>query len=200
MLQIGILIFPEVEVMDFAGPFEVFSLAETNERKKLCQVHIVAENLSPIPARNGLIVLPNYDYTNCPQMDILIVPGGFGAEELEIKNQTTLSWIKAKYSEVKHLASICTGAFLLAEIGLLDHLEVTTHWMDIETLKNNYPMLNVKENVRFTDNGKILTSGGISSGIHLSFYLLQKLFGLEVATRTAKRMEYDWDPSSLNKH
>lgn len=194
MMQIGIIVFPEVEVMDFAGPFEVFSLAETNDRKKLCQVFLVAENLSPIPARNGLIVLPNFDYTNCPIMDILIIPGGYGAEKLEIKNQTTLSWIKAKYLKVKHLASICTGAFLLAEIGLLDGLEVTTHWMDIDTLKKNYPLLNVKTNVRHTDNGKILTSGGISSGIHLSFYLLQKIFGIEVAVRAAKRMEYDWFP------
>ncbi|EOQ96166.1 putative cyclohexyl-isocyanide hydratase [Leptospira wolbachii serovar Codice str. CDC] len=194
MLQIGILIFPEVEVLDFAGPFEVFSLAETNDRKKICQVFLVGENLSPVSARNGLMVLPNFDYTNCPPMDILIVPGGYGAEKLEIKNQTTLSWIKAKYLKVKHLVSICTGVFLLAEIGLLDGLEVTTHWMDIDTLKKSYPSLDVKEKVRYTDNGKILTSGGISSGIHLSFYLLQKRFGLEVATRTAKRMEYDWIP------
>ncbi|TGL85082.1 DJ-1/PfpI family protein [Leptospira congkakensis] len=195
MLQIGILVFPEVEVMDFAGSFEVFSLAETNNREKLCNVFLVAEKTTPIRARNGLFVLPNFNYTNCPDMDILIVPGGYGAEELEIKNKTTLSWIKANYLKVKHLASICTGAFLLAEIGVLDGLEVTTHWMDIETLKNNYPMLNVKENVRYTDNGKILTSGGISSGIHMSFYLLQKQFGLEVALRTAKRVEYDWNPS-----
>ncbi|MCW7458769.1 DJ-1/PfpI family protein [Leptospira bandrabouensis] len=192
MLHIGILIFPEVEVLDFAGPFEVFSIAENNDQKKLCNVFLVSENLSPVNARNGLIVLPNFEYKNCPPMDILIVPGGYGAEEIEIKNQTTLSWIKTKYLEVKHLASICTGAFLLAELGLLKGLDVTTHWMDINTLKNNYPLLNVKEKLRYTDNGKILTSGGISSGIHLSFYLLQKLFGLEVATRTAKRMEYDW--------
>ncbi|TGL12303.1 DJ-1/PfpI family protein [Leptospira meyeri] len=194
MLQIGILIFPEVEVMDFAGPFEVFSIADTKDQGKLCNVFLVAENLSPVKARNGLMVLPNFEYSNCPPIDILIVPGGYGAEELEIKNQTTLSWIKAKYPEVKHLASVCTGAFLLAEIGLLDFLEVTTHWMDVNTLKNNYPLLNVIENVRYTDSGKILTSGGISSGIHLSFYLLQKKFGLEVARRTAKRMEYDWSP------
>ncbi|PJZ86454.1 AraC family transcriptional regulator [Leptospira harrisiae] len=196
MLHIGILVFSEVEVMDFAGPFEVFSIAETNDHNKLCKVFLVAENLSAVKARNGLMVLPNYDYANCPPIDILIVPGGFGAEELEIKNQTTLSWIKAKYLEVKHLASICTGAFLLAEIGLLDRLDVTTHWMDMDTLKNNYPLLDIKENVRYTDNGKILTSGGISSGIHLSFYLLQKLFGLDVAIRTARRMEYDWNPES----
>lgn len=142
----------------------------------------------------NFFVLPNFDYSNCPAMDLLILPGGYGAEELEIKNQTTLSWIKSNHSNVKHLASICTEAFLLAEIGLLDGLDVTTHWMDIDTLKNNYPLLNVKTNVRYTDNGKILTSAGISSRIHLSFYLLQKLFGKEVAIRAAKRMEYDWIP------
>ncbi|MCW7494130.1 DJ-1/PfpI family protein [Leptospira sp. 2 VSF19] len=154
----------------------------------------MAKNLFPFQASNELMVLPNFEYSNCPRMEILIVPGGYGAEELKIRNQTIISWIKAKYSKVKHLASVCTGAFLLAEIGLLDYLEVTTHWMDVNTLKNNYPLLNVIENVRYTDSGKILTSGGISSGIHLSFYLLQKQFGLEVATRTAKRMEYDWSP------
>ncbi|WP_246834246.1 DJ-1/PfpI family protein [Leptospira bourretii] len=91
-------------------------MAETNDHKKSCNVFLVAENLSSVKARNGLMVLPNFDYANCPLMDIFIVPGGYGAEAYEIKNQTTLSWIKAKYLEVKHLASICTGAFLLAEI------------------------------------------------------------------------------------
>lgn len=190
MITIGILLFHEVEVLDFAGPFEIFSLAEEKD-KKLCSVITISEKEEIISARNGLKVVADYTCLNHPELDILIVPGGYGAEEVEIKNRAILDWIKGQRSKVRYLASVCTGAFLLAESGLLDGLEVTTHHLDQERLQKDYPKLKVLSNQKFVDQGDILTSGGISAGMNLSFFLLEKLFSRSVAIETAERMEYD---------
>jgi len=146
-----------------------------------------------VSARNGLKVLPDYDFSNAPNFDILIVPGGYGAEEIEIHNPQTIDWLKKSASKVQILASVCTGAFLLAQAGLLDGKKATTHWMDIDRLEKEYPKVKVIRNVRYVDEYPILTSGGISSGINMSFYLIKKLLGAEIAKMTAKRMVYDID-------
>lgn len=191
---IGILLFNEVEVLDFAGPFEVFSIATAEDKKSnLFRVKTIAETKKTISARNGLKVMPDFDLEDCPSLDVLIIPGGYGAEEIEIHNQKLISWIQQRAADTPIVASICTGAFLLAEAGLLNGKHATTHWMDIDRLKREYPQLSVQRNVKFVDEGSILTAGGISAGINLSFYLLKKLFGNAIAIETAKRMEYDID-------
>lgn len=189
-IEVGIFVFNEAEVMDFAGPFEVFSLAEKNANK-LFNVTLIGESGSQISARNGFKVLPSYSFTNHPDLDILIVPGGYGAEEIEIRNERTLSWLKAQFENVRILASVCTGALLLAECGFLNNKSATTHWMDIERLERDYPKVNVIRNVKFVDEEYLWTSGGISAGINMSFHMIKKLCGAEVAKETAKRMEYD---------
>ena len=196
---IGILIFNEVEVLDFAGPFEVFSIAMAEDKQsKLFCVKTIAETKKTISARNGLKVTPDYDFIDCPSLDILIIPGGYGAEEIEIHNHRLLSWIQQRAAYTPIVASVCTGAFLLAEAGLLNGKRATTHWMDIDRLEREYPKLSVQRNVKFVDEGSILTAGGISAGINLSFYLLNKLYSNAVAIDTAKRMEYDIDIKSLS--
>ncbi len=189
-IKVGIFIFNEVEVLDFAGPFEVFSLVEKH-KNKLFEVITIGQNEETISARNGLLVKPNVTFETCPKLDILIIPGGYGADQIEIKNETTLAWIKEQYPKVSLLASVCTGAFLLAECGLLRHKKATTHWMDTLLLAKKYPKISVLENVKFIEQGNIITAGGISAGINMSFYIVQKLFGKEIAAFTAKRMEYD---------
>lgn len=189
---VGILLFNEVEVLDFAGPFEVFSLPasiETNE--KYFSVHTVSENGELISARNGLQVQPDYSFDNHPAFDIVIVPGGYGAEEIEIYNEHVIAWIQQQATEVEIVASVCTGALLLAKAGLLDGITATTHWMDLDRLENEFPNVSVKRNVKFVDEGAIITSGGISAGINMSFHLVAKLCGEQIARDTAKRMEYD---------
>lgn len=189
---VGILLFNEVEVLDFAGPFEVFSLPasiETNE--KLLSVHTVSENGKLISARNGLQVKPDFSFDNHPAFDIIIVPGGYGAEEIEIYNEHVISWIQQQASKVKIVASVCTGALLLAKAGLLDGKTATTHWMDLDRLENEFPNVSVKRDVKFVDEGAIITSGGISAGINMSFHLVAKLCGEQIARDTAKRMEYE---------
>ncbi|GLB26100.1 AraC family transcriptional regulator [Lacrimispora xylanolytica] len=190
--NVGILLFNEVEVLDFAGPFEVFSIASySNCQQKPFTVKTVAQTSDLISARNGLKVQPDFDFNNSPSFDILIIPGGYGAEEIEIHNEILKNWIKIRAEECDIIASVCTGSFLLAEIGLLDGKRATTHWLDIDRLESEYTKIKVQRGVKYVDESNIITSGGISAGIDMSFYLLNRLVGKEIAIATAKRMEYD---------
>lgn len=196
--NVGILLFNEVEVLDFAGPYEVFSITTYNEgNEKPFKVHTVAQTKDLIKARNGLKIQPDYDFYDAPQFDILIIPGGYGAEEIEIHNPKIINWIKNNMNNVDIMASVCTGAFLLAEAGLLDGKQATTHWMDIDRLEKEYTKVNAKRNIKFIDEFNIITSGGISAGINMSFYIVKKLLGEEIANVTAKRMEYDINIQSI---
>ena len=192
-LKVGIFIFNEVEVLDLAGPFEVFSIASKDD-EKLFEVITIGEKGEIITARNGLKVLPNASFKDNLDLDILIIPGGYGAEEIEIKNKCVLEWIIEQKNKVQILASVCTGALLLAECGILDNKKATTHWMDIERLEKDYPEVEVIKNVKFVDEGDLITSGGISAGINMSFHIIKRLFGIEIVQYTAKRMEYEIYP------
>lgn len=195
-LAIGIFLFNEVEVLDFAGPFEVFSLAEKPATKeKIFKVHTISEKDVLLSARNGLKVKADFTFTDHPPLDVLIVPGGYGAEQIEIHNPAALAWIRETAARTDIVASVCTGAFLLAKAGVITDHEVTTHWMDQHDLKKAYPQLKVISGKKFIDAGNILTSGGISAGIHLSFHIVSRLAGKDIAQATARRMEYDWSPS-----
>ena len=190
-IRVGILLFNEVEVLDFAGPFEVFSITTTEFGEKAFIVKTVSETGALIHARNGLKVKPDYSFEDTPKFDVLIVPGGYGAEEIEINNPKVVNWIRENSKSVNVLASVCTGAFLLAKAGILDGKNATTHWMDIDRLQREFPLVKVKSEVKFVDEGSIITAGGISAGINMSFYLIKKLQGIDIARTTAKRMEYD---------
>ncbi|MEF7632993.1 DJ-1/PfpI family protein [Bacillus thuringiensis] len=188
--SVGIFLFNEVEVLDFAGPFEVFSVTEVNEEKTFT-VYTVSENGEMITARNGLKVQPDYSIENLPPVDILIIPGGLGARKYEIKNEIVIKWIRQQMKEVKLMTSVCTGALLLAKAGLLEGLKATTHWASIEKFKNEFQNVEVIENVKFVDEGHIITSAGISAGINMAFHIVKNLLGVHVAEDTTKRMEYD---------
>ena len=192
--KVGILLFNEVEVLDFAGPFEVFSITTYPEgNMKPFEVRTIAQTKEIIRARNGLQVVPYYCFADNPSFDILIIPGGYGAEEIEIHNDVVLNWIKEQMPKVSLMTSVCTGAFLLAKAGLLEGKKATTHWMDIDRLEREFDTITIKRDVKYVDEGSIMTSGGVSAGINMSFYILKKLLGEEIARTTAKRMEYDID-------
>ncbi len=192
--QVGLFLFNEVEVLDFAGPFEVFSIAEAEPGIKGFKVHTVSADGQIIRARNGLQVQPEYSFDQLPRLDLLIIPGGYGAEEIEIHKPEVLDWIRSYADTGVQIASVCTGSLLLAEAGLLDGLRATTHWMDIDRLEKEYPLVEVQRGVKFVDQGWIVTSGGISAGIHMSLHMVGRYHGIEAAKLTAKRMEYDWEP------
>ncbi|KAA0564543.1 DJ-1/PfpI family protein [Bacillus sp. CH30_1T] len=189
---VGILLFNDVEVLDFAGPFEVFSIATfSNSNEKPFIVKTISENGDLVTARNGLKVFPDFSFANHPLLDIVIIPGGYGAEQIEINNPSIIEWIKAQQSRTEFLTSVCTGALLLAKAGILDGRKATTHWMDIDRLKHEFPKVLVQRDVKYVDEGSIITSGGISAGINMSFHLISLLHGKDVAVETAKRMEYE---------
>jgi transcriptional regulator GlxA family with amidase domain len=181
-------------VLDFAGPFEVFSVAtypdsQTNSRPFLVKTISAKERL--IRARNGLKVLADYSIENAPHFDILIIPGGPGAREREIHNEKVIEWIAERMGDVELMTSVCTGALLLAKAGLLNQKRATTHWASYDRLEKEFPEVDVQRGVKFVDEGNIITSGGISAGMNMSFHIIKRLIGSEVAQLTAKRMEYD---------
>lgn len=189
-MNVGILLFNEVEVLDFAGPFEVFSICSDADQQKLFNVFTISEQ-TEIRARNGLMVHSHYHLDTTPQIDLLVIPGGLGAETVEMYNEPLRQWLLQRHAQAQLTFSICTGAFILAEAGLLNGLKATTHWMDIPRLTQEYPQIEVLSDVKYVDEGQIITAAGISSGINASLYIVAKLHGLDIAKQTAKRMEYD---------
>jgi len=192
-LDVAILLFPEVEVLDFAGPFEVFSVASRIHRgtqHRPFRVSTVAAERMPVPARHGLPVIANYTFAELPRADVLIVPGGIVDQPLA--DPATLTWLKAASDEAALTASVCTGAFLLAKIGMLRGRSVTTHWEDIPELRMAHSDLTVVENVPYVDEGRIVTSAGISAGIDMSLHLVARMLGHAAAEATARQMQYDW--------
>ncbi|MBY7144844.1 DJ-1/PfpI family protein [Virgibacillus sp. NKC19-3] len=189
--RVGIFLFDEVEVLDFAGPFEVFSVTTIEDGEKPFLVETVSEKGNLINARNGLKVQPDYSFDNMPSFDILIIPGGLGAREREIHNDNVIKWIAAQMPNVEIMTSVCTGALLLAKAGLLKGKKCTTHWASLDRLEREFPEVDVQQDVKFVDAGNIVTSGGISAGINMSFHIVQRLLGSKTAQKTARRMEYD---------
>lgn len=188
--SVAILLFDEVEVLDFCGPFEVFSVTGTQRGEKPFTVFTVAEK-SPITARNGLSVNPTYLLDEAPPFSMLLIPGGQGTRQ-EMHNKKVVSWIAQQAPKVDILMSVCTGALLLAKAGLLDNLKVTTHWKALDLLREVAPHSEVLANQRFIDHGNLILSAGISAGIDMSFHVVKKLLGHAVAKETAEYMEYDW--------
>ena len=194
--NIGIYIYEEVEVLDLGGPFEVFSTASRMKARlspgsaKPFEVFTVADSVRQVRARGDLKITPNFDVTQHPAIDVLIVPGGVHNAELE--RQGIIQWIARTAATASLTASVCTGAFLLAKAGLLVGKTITTHWEDIEEFRSTFPGIPVEDNKRWVDNGSIVTSAGISAGIDMSLYLVARLEGEELAVRTARQMDYDW--------
>ena len=186
---VAILLFDEIEVLDFAGPFEVFAVTDELSDHKLFRVVTVAQEKRPIRARNGLSVNPDHVVADCPPPDILIVPGGFGTRAL-LKNSAVLDWIKSVNATAEIVASVCTGSIVLGRAGLLDGLQATTHHECFDLLREHAPRTTVVETDRYVDNGRILTAAGISAGIDLSLHLVTRLHGAAVAQKTARYMEY----------
>ena len=192
MLKIAIFIFPDVETLDFCGPLEVFTAANIACEQEFFHVYTFAEKPEPIKTINGLRVIPDFDAENVPRPDILIIPGGNGTRDL-IENKFVLGLLHKLYDGSQYTFSVCSGARIPAVLGWLDGKTFTTHHSVFDDVQKLAPKARIRPNNRFTDNGKILTSAGVAAGIDLSFYLLEKIQGSEVAQKTAKYMEYPWD-------
>lgn len=191
MQNVAILIFDDVEVLDFSGPFEVFSVTGRRDNSNPFNVYTVAEKQGPVLARNQLSMNPRYDIADCPDPDILVIPGGYGTRR-EMHNTVLTDWIKSRSRDAALTLSVCTGALLLAKAGLLEGLSATTHHDAFELLEEVAPNTAMERDKRIVDNGRIILSAGISAGIDMSLYVVSKLLGEKVAQETAEYMEYDW--------
>lgn len=188
-MNIGIYIYDDAEVLDFSGPFEVFSTAKRLANNDW-QVSLIAKSDSPVLARGGYSVNPHYSFADCPLLDLLVVVGGDHTRELE--KAEVITWLKHTATNTKCVASVCTGAFLLAKTGLLNGKNVTTHWQDQPELAATFSKLNVISDTRWVTDGKFTSSGGISAGIDMSLALVAEFISYEHALLTAKQMEYKW--------
>jgi transcriptional regulator GlxA family with amidase domain len=189
--SLAILIFDDVEVLDFCGPFEVFSVASRFVDPPAFNILTVAHTPGPVTTRGGLSVNPQCWLADCPPPDLLLVPGGQGTRT-QMHNQPLIEWIGQMAPRAELVLSVCTGALLLARAGLLDGLEATTHHGAIDLLRQTAPRTVVHADRRFVDNGRVICSAGIAAGIDMSLHVVSRLLGKEVAQKTAGQMEYPW--------
>lgn len=193
MKNVGILIFDDVEVLDFCGPFEVFSVASQLNNNNLFNVFTVAKDKREINTINGLSVNPKYTFQEAPPIDILIISGGSGTK-MAMEDTKLMEFVINTQKNAEITMSICSGSRILGTLGLLDKLIFTTHHQVFDDMKTIAPLAIPEPNKRFIDTGNIITSGGISAGIDVSFYVVEKLFGNKVALDTAQYMEYEIRP------
>jgi transcriptional regulator GlxA family with amidase domain len=195
-IGVAILIFPEVEVLDFAGPFEVFSVAT-----RVCgrdrdlpfapfEPALISRDGGMVHARHGLRVTAHKALADAISPDVIIVPGGVMTNVMA--DFAVREWIEQAHHTAAVTASVCTGAFLLAKAGLLDGLAATTHWEDMDELARMAPHTELRRHVTWVDQGRIITSGGISAGIDMSLHIVARLSSMSLAHRTARQMEYRW--------
>ena len=195
--NVAILIFDNVEVLDFAGPYEVFSrtrLVPGPESRRTddsapFNVFTVAPRAGTLRATGGLQVVPDYDFASAPPIDILLVPGGFGTRPL-LEDAAALDWIVRTAGHAQLVTSVCTGALLLARGHLLDGKRATTHWLALDLLEQiGGGKVSVERGTRYVDDG-VVTSAGVAAGIDMAFWVVEKLCGREVADETARYIEY----------
>lgn len=199
---IAILAFDDVEALDLAGPYEVFTTAARmagragaegwpgHATAATWQVACVARTLAPVRARAGLQVVPARDFSDQAPVDLLIVPGG--VVDAAARCPDTLDWVRRTSARASLTASVCTGVFVLAAAGVVSTQRVTTHWEDLDDLQRQWPSLQVVDGVRWVEHGHVFSSAGISAGIDLSLHLVARLTCPELAERTAQQMDYRW--------
>ena len=188
---VAIAIFDGVEVLDFAGPFEVFAVASELHNYVPFKVVTVATEPQAITAVNSLKVLPEHTLATCPSPDILILPGGIGSR-LQSQDEHFIDWVKRVHATGELVMSVCTGTRILARAGLLDDRDYTTHHEAFDEMRQLAPTGRLQPEQRFVDTDDIITSAGISAGIDCSLYVVSQILGYDAARKTADYMEYNW--------
>jgi len=201
--RVGIVIFDDVEVLDFCGPFEVFSAVRLNEDKRReepspFEVLLVAEKSATVYASGGMQVIPHHTFHTCPRLDVLVVPGGWGTRR-ELENPAMLDWLRQRAAEVETLTSVCTGSMLLGFAGLLDGRHATTHWKSLDWMRDSFPSVTVAYDQHVVEDGRLLTSAGISAGIDMALKAVARCCGETVARATAKHMEYPYPDANARR-
>jgi transcriptional regulator GlxA family with amidase domain len=191
--DVAILAFDQMEVLDFAGPFEVLTTCNRVAERSGVEVPFRVTNVADMPmvrARAGMTIVVDRHLRDVLHVDVVGVPGGV-TSDVEVNERVT-SWLRTITDDVEIVASVCTGVFVLAAAGVVHDEEVTTHWEDVDELSARFPRLQVRRDVRWVDQGRVVTSAGISAGIDMSLHLVERLASAELAQATAHRMDYDW--------
>jgi transcriptional regulator GlxA family with amidase domain len=201
--RVGILLFDDVEVLDFCGPYEVFTATRLNEARRRVepspfQVSMIAQKRSVVKASGGLRVVPDYVFQDCPSLHILVVPGGWGTRT-EIENKDLIAWIAKVSDQVETLTSVCTGSMLLGRAGLLDGRRATTHWRALDWMRESFPGAVVEDDVHVLEDGDLVTSAGISAGIDMALRVVARYHGEQVARATARHMEYPFPENNRRR-
>jgi transcriptional regulator GlxA family with amidase domain len=197
---VGIVLFDDIEVLDFCGPFEVFAAVRLNEEKRReepspFEVWLVAEHPEPVTTAGNMQVMPHHSFENCPPLHILVVPGGWGTRK-ELNNPTMLEWLRARAAQVETLTSVCTGSMLLGFAGLLNGRRATTHWRSLDWMRDAFPEVTVEFGKHVVEDGYVVTSAGISAGIDMALRVVARYFGENIARATARHMEYPYPDSN----
>jgi transcriptional regulator GlxA family with amidase domain len=189
MVTIGIVLFDDCEELDWAGPWEVFTMA----RQEGDTVVTIAERPDPVRCAKGLRVLPDHTFADAPELDVILLPGGHGSRH-ERENPAMLEFVRRVAPGCTWVTSVCTGSFVLEAAGPAKGKRVTTHWGAIEELRALAPDLTVLENVRYVRDGNLVTSAGVSAGIDMSLWLVGQIWSVDHARVTQYAMEYDPAP------
>ena len=197
--RVAIFVFDEVEVLDFAGPFEVFGVTGWRAPPQPFDVFLVAAGDRRVTARNGLEIIARHTFADCPPIDILVIPGGWGSRT-QLARDDVITWVRSTAAAAELTASVCSGALILAKAGQLRDGPATTHHGAYDELRTLDPSIRVIEGVKMVDRGDVVTSGGISAGIDMSLGVVARLLGSAIAQETADYMEYDWTPAKVGIH
>jgi transcriptional regulator GlxA family with amidase domain len=197
---VGIVLFDDIEVLDFCGPFEVFAAVRLNEEKRReepspFKVWLVAEHPGAVTTAGNMQVMPHHTFEDCPPLHILVVPGGWGTRK-ELNNPTMLEWLRARAAQVETLTSVCTGAMLLGSAGLLNGRRATTHWRSLNWMRDAFPEVTVEFERHVVEDGRVVTSAGISAGIDMALKVVARCYGENIARATARHMEYPYPDSN----
>lgn len=184
-IRVGIVLFDGVEIIDFGAPYEVFGTAGFG-------VETLSPDGAPVTTAMGLKVTPDRSFAQAPPYDVLLVPGGDVGEAS--RDARILDFLRVRAKNAKAVLSVCTGASILGASGLLDGLKATTFKPRIDELAKQFPKVQVVRDVRWVDNGSVITSAGLASGIDAALHVVARLRGVEVARSTAVHLEYDWKP------
>jgi len=201
--RVGIVVFDDVEVLDFCGPFEVFSVARLTDGNRRetpspFDVRLVAERPGPVTANGGLVVSPHCTFGDCPPLDVIVVPGGWGTRR-ELSNPVLLDWLRTRAATAETVTSVCTGSLVLGHAGLLDGLQATTHWLALDLMRESLPSVSVVYDKHYVQDGRVFTSAGISAGIDMALKVVEHYFGATVARDTARYMEYPYPDSDARR-
>ncbi len=200
---VGIVVFDEIEVLDFCGPFEVFSVVRLDEARRReepspFEVKLIGETGQTITTSGGMRVTPDHSFGDCPQLDILCVPGGWGTRR-ELANPVMLEWLRNRAPQAELLTSVCTGAMLLGFAGLLEGRRATTHWRSLDWMAESFPQTTVLYDEHVVEDGDLITSAGISAGIDMALQVVARYHGEAIARATARQMEYPYPETNQRR-